>query len=217
MGRLGHQHYVAQGGDWVAAVTQTIGAMRPSGCLGLHLNTLSVAPRPGAETDSDPEKKAVLALMRNTAGKEFGYARQQSNRPQTTGYGLADSPAGQAAWIYEKYRAWSDPSRAPEASYGMDGMLDNIMLYWLTNTGASSARLYWESLGSAGLSDPIEIPVGVSLFPSNITAAPRRWAERFLHDIVHWKMVERGGHFGAFEEPEIFVRELRESFRRVHG
>lgn len=153
--------------------------------------------------------------MQRYGKEEFGYAKQMGTRPQTLGYALSDSPAGQAAWIYEKLRSWSDSPDGPEALFGIDAMLDNIMLYWLPNAGASSARLYWESLGNASLSKPIDLPAGITVFPYDINKSPRRWAEPHFKNIVHWNEVARGGHFGAFEQPEIFVRELRDCFRSL--
>ena len=215
MERLGYGRYVAQGGDWGAFVTAAIGVARPDGCIGVHLNTVNAPPREGAAADPDPEERETFALMQRYGKEEFGYAKQMGTRPQTIGYALSDTPAGQAAWIYEKLRSWSDSPDGPEALFGIDAMLDNIMLYWLPNAGASSARLYWESLGDASLSKPIEIPVGVTIFPHDINKSPRRWAERYFKKIVHWNEVARGGHFGAFEQPETFVRELRDCFRNL--
>ncbi len=213
MACLGYRRYVAQGGDWGAFVTAAIGASRPDGCVGVHLNTVNAPPRQGAAADPDPEEREAFALMRRYGQEEFGYAKQMGTRPQTIGYALSDTPAGQAAWIYEKLRSWSDSPDGPEALFGIDAMLDNIMLYWLPNAGASSARLYWESLGDASMSKPIDLPVGVTVFPRDINKSPRRWAEPYFKNIVHWSEVGRGGHFGAFEQPETFVQELRDCFR----
>ena len=147
------------------------------------------------------------------AAHEIGYAKQQATRPQTLAYALADSPVGQAAWIYEKLKGWMDPAQEPEDVFGLDAMLDNIMLYWLGNAGGSSARLYWESLDQASLSRPITLPVAVSLFPHDVTYAPRHWAERLMRNITSWNEVEAGGHLAAFEQPGILVREVRAAFR----
>ena len=215
MARLGYPHYAAQGGDWGAFVTAAIGVARPEGCVGIHLNTVNAPPREGAAANPDPDERDVFALMRRYGQEEFGYAKQMGTRPQTIGYALSDTPAGQAAWIYEKLRGWSDSPGGPEALFGLDAMLDNIMLYWLPNAGASSARLYWESLGDAGMSKPIDLPVGVTIFLRDINKSPRRWAEPYFKKIVHWNEVACGGHFGAFEQPEAFVRELRDCFRSL--
>ena len=217
MGRLGYKRWVAQGGDWGAFVAAAIGVTAPVGCVGVHLNMLGIAPRPGDEHDPSPDAQRAMALSMRFAAEESGYSKEQRTRPQTIGYGLTDSPVGQAAWIYEKLKAWSDPSRSPEDTFGMDAMLDNIMLYWLPRAAGSSARLYWESLDEANLGRPISLPVGVSLFPRDASTTPRHWAERVFSNLIHWREVEAGGHFGAFEQPEIFVREVREAFRGLRS
>ena len=125
---------------------------------------------------------------------------------------------GQAAWIYEKFKFWTDNSGEPESVLSLDEMLDNIMLYWLPGTGTSSARLYWESFkDDPSITEPVEIPAGVSVFPKDINQAPKKWAGRVLHQLVHWNEVERGGHFAAFEQPELFVREVRDCFRKIRS
>ena len=144
---------------------------------------------------------------------DSGYSKQQSTRPQTLGYGLADSPVGQAAWIYEKFYAWTDNNGQPEDALDMDRMLDDISMYWLNNAAASSARLYWESFNTAfGATFDSDIPVGVSIFPKEIFRASRRWAESKFSNLIYWNELEKGGHFAAFEQPEIFVHELRQCF-----
>lgn len=216
MSRLGYDGWVAQGGDWGASVTGRLAAAAPPGCLAIHLNTANIAPDPGDADDLSSGARRAQDRAKDYATHEIGYAKQQSTRPQTLAYALTDSPAGQAAWIYEKYKAWMDPAQEPEAVFGLDAMLDNIMLYWLTRTGGSSARLYWESLGGATLTDPIALPVAVSLFPHDVTYTPRHWAERVMSNIVSWNEVEAGGHLAAFEQPDIFVREVRNAFRSMH-
>ena len=147
---------------------------------------------------------------------DSGYSKQQSTRPQTLGYGLVDSPAGQAAWILEKFWAWTDCNGHPENALSRDELLDNVMLYWLTASGASSARLYWESFGKEFSSTPdrgVTIPTGCSIFPKEIVPTPRSWAEKRYKNIVYWNELDRGGHFAAFEQPELFVEELRACFR----
>ena len=145
MTRLGYTKWVAQGGDWGAAVTTAIGAAKPAGCAAIHVNLLFVFPGADEMGDMTPAEKSAVKAMSYYQEWDSGYSKQQSTRPQTLGYGLADSPAGQAAWIYEKMWAWTDNNGNPEDALSLDDMLDNIMLYWLPNTGASSARLYWES------------------------------------------------------------------------
>lgn len=212
MQRLGYERYVAQGGDWGAVITTALGIERPPGLVGIHLNFPLVRPRdPG--TDLDPQQKRMLEQLAFYTRWDSGYASLQSSRPQTLGYALADSPAGQAAWIYEKFHAWSDHPGAPEDLLGYDVLLDNIMLYWLPNAGASSARLYWESYRNAFFAADLHIPTGCSIFPKDIYTAPRSWAERCIHNLVYWNELDRGGHFAALEQPALFVDELRKCFR----
>lgn len=214
MTRLGYERYVAQGGDWGAAITTAMGVHRPEGLAAIHLNLPLVLPRePGA--DLSPSEAGMLERLAFYSRWDSGYATQQSSRPQTLGYGLADSPAGQAAWIYEKFQAWTDNSSVPESTLTQDEILDNIMLYWLPNTGASSARLYWESYRGAFSATELTLPTGCSIFPKDIYAAPRSWAERCIHDIIYWNELDRGGHFAAFEQPGLFVEELRNCFRSI--
>ena len=216
LGRLGyHRRFGAQGGDWGAAITAAIGAMNPAGCVGIHLNMAMFSPQPGDEADPSPATVKALALLKRYKKELGGYSKEQSTRPQTLGYALTDSPAGQAAWIYEKFYDWTDNDGNPEDVFTWDELLDNIMLYWLPKTAASSGRLYWESFGEgASIKQEVTVPAGVSVFPKDIHTAPRNWAERSLKQLVYWNdEVERGGHFAAMEQPEIFVREVRACFR----
>jgi len=150
---------------------------------------------------------------------DSGYSKQQSTRPQTIGYGLVDSPAGQAGWILEKFWSWTDcdadsGNRNPENVLTRDELLDNVMLYWLPGTGASSARLYWESFAQASFEE-VTVPTGCSIFPKEIIRASRRWAEKRFTDIRYWNELDKGGHFAAFEQPETFVKELRACFAQM--
>ena len=138
---------------------------------------------------------------------------QQRTRPQTVSYALSDSPVGQAAWIYEKFQRWADCNGDPERLFGRDALLDNITLYWLTNSAVSSARLYWESAGADLGSIRVDVPAGCSVFPREITLLSRRWAERTYRNLIYWNELDRGGHFPAFEQPQLFVQELRACFR----
>jgi pimeloyl-ACP methyl ester carboxylesterase len=148
--------------------------------------------------------------------QESGYSTQQSTRPQTLGYGLVDSPAGQAAWIVEKFWAWTDCDGHPENVLSRDELLDNVMLYWLPGTGASSGRLYWESFNDFTTKlAPVAVPVGVMMLPKEIIRPSRRWAEARFSDIRQWNELDRGGHFAAFEQPDAFVDEVRSFFRLV--
>ncbi len=215
MPRLGYDRWVAQGGDWGASITSRIAASAAPGCVAIHLNVVDLAGDPADAEDDSAGARRSRERKEAYAAQEIGYAKQQSTRPQTLAYGLVDSPVGQAAWVYEKLKSWMDPAREPEDAFGVDAMLDNIMLYWLTRTGGSSARLYWESLEQVGLSEPIALPVSVTLFPHDISYTPRSWAERLMSNIVSWNEVEAGGHLAAFEQPEIFVREVRAAFRSL--
>lgn len=215
MQRLGYERWVAQGGDWGSIVTSAIGMIRPPACAAIHLNMPLIFPEPDQLADMTELEKSAVAALTYYNEKDSGYSKQQATRPQTLGYGLVDSPVGQAAWIYEKMWAWTDNKGAPEDSLTVDDMLDNIMLYWLPATGASSGRIYWESFGNAGASFKIDMPVGVSVYPKEIFRASRRWGERHLSNIIHWKDMERGGHFAAWEVPDLHVREIRECFAGV--
>ena len=213
MARLGYERYVAQGGDWGAAVTSALAMLKPAGLAGVHMNIVSARPKNLPREEATPEERRAIAAIERYQRRENGYAMIHATKPQTLGYGLADSPVGQAMWIYEKFQSWTDCDGEPENVLTRDEMLDNIMLYWLTNSATSSARLYWESFFQ---SPPVhtDLPTGFSIFPKEIFLSPRHWAARHFTNIVYWNEVERGGHFAAFEQPEIFVRELRNCFRR---
>ncbi len=212
--RLGYNWYFAQGGDWGAGVTTAIALQDTEHCHGIHLNMPTVRPDPETMSSLTEEEKDGLAGLKHYQDWDSGYSKQQSTRPQTLGYGLADSPAGQAAWILEKFWAWTDCKGNPENALTRDEMLDDVMLYWLTNSGASSARLYWESFGKTS-SDPVRIPVGCSIFPKEIFRVSRRWAEKRYQNLVYWNRLDHGGHFAAFEQPEVFARELRACFAKM--
>jgi pimeloyl-ACP methyl ester carboxylesterase len=214
MRRLGYDRFVAQGGDWGAAVTTAIAMAKPPECIAMHLNMPLVFPEGGDFADLTPAEQKTVARMKFYQDSDSGYMKQQATRPQTVGYGLTDSPAAQAAWIYEKFYAWSDNDGTPESVLSRDEMLDNIMLYWLPATGASSARLYWESSG-AFKAQSLDLPVGVTIFPEEIFRPSRRWAERSYSNIIHWNEVAKGGHFAAFEQPATFVSEVRNCFRTI--
>ncbi len=214
MKRLGYPRYVAQGGDWGAAVTNALGAIAPDGLAAIHLNMPIAFANEEDQKNLTPTEEKILAEYGRFLKEESGYSNQQMTRPQTLGYSLADSAAGQAAWIYEKFYAWTDCHGEPENVLSLDELLDNISVYWLTGTGASSARMYWESTASGFLPVEITIPTGISLFPKEILRPSRRWAERSYKNIIHWNELDKGGHFAAFEQPELFVEELRTCFRR---
>jgi epoxide hydrolase len=211
---LGYDRYGAQGGDWGTFVTEGIARQDPGRVAGIHLQ-LPIANLT-AEMLADLTAEEAESLARSAEHQTWGtgYSTQQATRPQTLGYGLADSPAFQCAWIVEKFWAWTDNEGSPEDAVSRDRILDNVMLYWLPNTGTSSARLYWESLRNRE-TDPVTAPTGCSVFPVEIMRFSRRWAETRFTDLRFWNEPERGGHFAAFEEPDIFVDDLREFFRLV--
>ena len=213
MARLGYPRYAAQGGDWGAQVTTALGMNHPEHLAGIHLNMPIAFPPPGA-TDLTEREQAALATISHYNTWESGYFKEQSTRPQTVGYGLADSPAALCAWIVEKFWAWTDCDGDPANVLTRDEMLDNVMLYWLPATGASSARLYWEN-NAKGFLGPVTVPVGCSIFPKEIFRPSRRWADAQLTNVHYWNELDKGGHFAAFEQPEAFVSEVRACFRSL--
>jgi pimeloyl-ACP methyl ester carboxylesterase len=214
MQRLGYTRYVAQGGDWGAMVTTATGLQDREHCAAIHLNMVIAPPDPATMADLSEVEKSALAGMQHYGDWDSGYSKQQSTRPQTLGYGLTDSPAGQAAWILEKFWSWTDSHGHPENVLSRDELLDNVMLYWLPRNAASSARLYWESFRQPSLSE-VPIPCGASIFPKEIFRASRRWAEKRFTNLIHWNELPRGGHFAAFEQPELYLEEVRTCFRAV--
>jgi pimeloyl-ACP methyl ester carboxylesterase len=213
MRRLGYTSYVAQGGDWGAGVTTWMAKQHVAGLKAVHLNLPILFPPPLVGEPSAEEKSALAKLVAY-GDNGSAYARIQGTRPQTIGYCLSDSPVGQAAWIYEKLAQWSDPNDRPHHELTRDEILDNIMLYWLSNTGASSARLYFESFAADFSTQKLDIPVAVSVFPAELYQPLKVWGQRVYSKLYYWNDVARGGHFAAFEQPELFVAELRKSFAR---
>jgi epoxide hydrolase len=215
MQRLGYARYGAQGGDWGSAVTASLGAQDSDHCLGIHI-TLAMSARPKVEGKPTPQEERALKGMQYYGDWDSGYSKQQSTRPQTLAYGLTDSPAGQAAWILEKFWAWTDCNGHPENILSRDELLDNVMLYWITATAASSARLYWESFGPGKRkAHAVTIPTGVAVFPKEIVTPVRSWMEGSFTNIIHWSEMPKGGHFAAFEQPELFVQDVRTYFRSL--
>ena len=212
MARLGYSQYFAQGGDWGSVITSYIARQDPEHCLGIHINMGIVAPDPNAENLTANEL-SIMAGWKYYQDWDSGYSKQQATRPQTLGYSLVDSPSGQAAWIVEKFYQWMDCGGHPENIVSRDELLDNIMVYWLTGSGASSAQLYWESFGGGeGREQPVLIPMGATISAKDIFRTSERFASRVFTNIVYWKDKEEGGHFAAFEQPNAFVSELRECF-----
>jgi pimeloyl-ACP methyl ester carboxylesterase len=214
MTRLGYTRYGAQGGDWGAAVTTAIGRNGDTNhCVAIHLNMPLGFPPPGL-TDPTPEEQEALKSGEHYQQWDSGYSKQQSTRPQTVGYGLVDSPAGQLAWIVEKFWAWTDCDGNPENVLTKDELLDNVMMYWATASAASSARMYWESFNRFGGFGRVELPTGIASFPKEVLRAPRSWCEP-NYNITHWTKMARGGHFAAFEQPELYVDDVRAFFATV--
>jgi pimeloyl-ACP methyl ester carboxylesterase len=214
MGRLGYQHYGAQGGDWGAMVTTGLAQQVPDHTIGIHVNLAIVAPDKLPRDDLTPTEQKSLAQSAEHATWGMGYAIEQSTRPQTLGYGLVDSPAGQCAWIVEKFHDWTDCEGHPERALTKDQMLDNISVYWFTAAATSSARLYWENLRQFD-TNAVPVPSGVSVFPREIRVVSRRWAETRFTDLRWFGELDRGGHFAALEQPTVFVDEVRGFFRTV--
>ncbi|ONI75261.1 epoxide hydrolase [Actinosynnema sp. ALI-1.44] len=227
MARLGYERYGAMGSDWGTSVTTSLGQQDAAHLAGIHLMPPIAGPDPATFDDLTEAESRALADLRHAEAHESGYNEQMTTKPQTVGYALNDSPAGLAGWIVEKFRSWTDCGGDPETVLTRDEMLDDITLYWLTGTATSSARLYWESFRQVGawfgassgdtadMLDTVDIPAGCSVFPKEIPRPSRRWAARRYTDIRYWGEPERGGHFAAFEQPELFAREVRAFFRLV--
>ena len=232
MKRLDYTSYVAQGGDWGAFVVDQMGLQAPEGLLGIHTNMPATVPadvdkvlQAGGSPPSDlsaEEKRAYEQLV--ATFKQVDYARLMATRPQTL-YGIADSPVGLAAWLLDHNDAGGQPAAAvamaldrTESSAGeltRDEILDNITLYWLTNTGVSASRLYWEYKGGFFNTKGVSIPVAVSVFPGEQYEAPRSWTERAYPKLIHYNKVEKGGHFAAWEQPQLFAQEVRAGFKSL--
>lgn len=219
MQRLGYDSWFAQGGDWGAAVVEQITRKAPEKCRGAHFNLPLVFPTPSEMSEATGEEQQMMAQAQRYRSELDGYAREQATRPQTIGYALADSPAGLAAWIYTLFQDVTDSDGNPEQVIDRDEILDDIMLYWLPNAAASSARLYWEdrqsNAGNTGAWQPNPVPAGFSVFPGEAVQASRRWIERRYETVLHYAQLDRGGHFAALEQPGILADEIRTTFRSV--
>jgi pimeloyl-ACP methyl ester carboxylesterase len=226
MHRLGYTRYVAQGGDQGASITDVMGRQAPEGLLGIHVNLLVTALGGGAMPAETEQERAALEQTQTFRTSGFGYFLEQATRPQTIGYALLDSPVALAAWMldhdtdayYKISRAFVDGQ--PSGGLTRDHILDNITLYWLTGTGASAARSYWESgraqalAVAAGQAQPeVSLPVGFTTFPGEIFRAPRSWVEKAYPNVIYFHEADKGGHFAAWEEPELFATEIRAAFR----
>jgi pimeloyl-ACP methyl ester carboxylesterase len=221
MARLGYERYGATGADWGTSISTVLAQQAPDRLAGIHLVPPLAPPDPATFDDLTDRERAALASLEHAAEWDSGYSREHATRPQTIGYSLVDSPAGLCGWIVEKFWAWTDCDGHLETVLGRDELLDNLMLYWLPGTGASSARLYWESIRqvnqwiSGEATDTVAVPTGCSIFPRELQRPSRRWAARRFLDIRHWNELDRGGHFAAFEQPGLFVEEVRSFFRLV--
>jgi pimeloyl-ACP methyl ester carboxylesterase len=219
--RLGYRRYGAQGGDWGTSIATSLAQRHPGRLAGIHLTPPLAPPDPATLGDLTERERAAVASLQHAAEWDSGYSQEQATRPQTIGYALVDSPAALCAWIVEKFWAWTDCDGHPENVLSRDELLDNVMLYWLPGTGASAARLYWESIRrvnqwiSGSVDDTVAVPTGCSIFPKELQRPSRRWAERRFRDIRYWNEPAKGGHFAAFEQPELFVNEVRSFFRLV--
>jgi epoxide hydrolase len=221
MHRLGYERYGAEGSDWGTSISALVGRSDPKRVIGVHLVPPLAPPDPSTFGDLTDRERAALATLDDLAEWGSGYSGEHATRPQTIGYALVDSPAALCAWITEKFWSWTDCDGDLESVVSRDELLDNLMLYWLPSVGASSVRLYWESMRqvnewiSGPVTDTIATPVGCSIFPKELQRPSRRWAEKRFLDIRYWNEPSRGGHFAALEQPELFVDEVRAFFRHV--
>jgi pimeloyl-ACP methyl ester carboxylesterase len=216
MARLGYTRYGLQGGDWGSSISRFVAINDASHVAGLHLNFCLAGP-PGAK---DPNEGVTPAELERTRARQLffdnerGYFLEQSTKPQTIGYSLDDSPAGLAAWIVEKFRSWSDVDGVLEKKFTKDELLTNITLYWVTQSGTSSARIYYENQRAKPPQKRVDVPTACVVFPKEISIAPRRWVEA-QYNVTRWTEMPRGGHFAAMEEPDLLVNDMREFFRTL--
>lgn len=222
MDRLGYRRFGTQGGDWGSWVSAALALQHPDRVSGLHLNYLSTRFRPGISSSDPPlsdEEQAYLDRVGQWAEAEGAYIAIQSTKPLSLAYGLTDSPAGLAAWLLEKFRSWSDCVSVPEEAIALDELLTDVMIYWVTNTAHSAARFYSGSRERPfhlGAGQKIQPPCGVVTLPRELPMPPRSWAERAFN-IVHWTSLPRGGHFAAFEQPELLAEDIRAFFRPLRA
>lgn len=214
MRRLGYSQFAAHGGDWGGVITAVLGGRFPAQVIGIH-TTLAQAP-PGLTTDRlTTSERRWTEETRDFWEHHAAYAKQQATRPQTIGYSLVDSPVGLLAWILDKFAEWTDTDDSPFETIAIDRFLDNVTLYWLTRTGASAARIYWESHASLDPELRVDVPSAITVHPRDIEKCPRPWAQERYRQIVRWRTPEKGGHFPSLEIPEHFVEDLREGLSAV--
>jgi pimeloyl-ACP methyl ester carboxylesterase len=211
---LGYPKFVAHGSDWGGVVTTILGGRFPDHVLGIH-STFAQAP-PGMSTEGlTADERQWTDETNDFARKHLAYAEQQATRPQTIGYSLVDSPVGLLAWILDKFAEWTDTDDSPFETISRDRILDNVTLYWLTRTGASSARIYYESHNSLDPDLRVDVPSAITMYPRDIDKYPRVWAQARYRQIVRWRAPQSGGHFPSLEVPEYFVNDLREGLAAV--
>ena len=229
MKRLGYKHYVSQGGDWGSVIADAMGRQAPEGLLGIHVNMPATVPADVAKALKDGDlapsglsvkEKAAFVSLNKLYTKGGGYAGMMVTRPQTLGYGLTDSPVGLASFFLDKFNEWTYSGGDAEKSLTKDEMLDDISLYWLTNTTNSSANLYWENNTNnfnvvEQRTTEIKIPVAVTVFPGEIYQAPKSWTEKAYKNLIYFNEVNKGGHFASWEEPQLFAEEMRAAFKSV--
>jgi len=214
MGRLGYDEFLAHGGDWGGNITTVLAGRFPDHVLGIH-TTFAEGP-PGLTMDGlTPQERTWAEGTRDFWRHRAAYAKQQATRPQTIGYGLVDSPVGLLAWLLDKFAEWSDTDDSPFETISRDRILDNVTLYWLTRTGASAARIYYESHNALDPDLRVDVPSAITIYPGDVERCPRPWAQQRYRRIVHWGTPERGGHFPSMEVPDRFVEDLREGLAAV--
>ncbi|WP_443947070.1 epoxide hydrolase family protein [Pedobacter sp. AW1-32] len=224
MDRLGYKKYVSQGGDCGSVISHRMARQHVKGLIGIHVNMPATVPAEIAKALTNGEKApAGLSVKEKLAYETLdafyknstGYSGMMVTRPQTLGYSLSDTPVGQAAWIYDEFIGWTFSGGNPEKSLTRDEMLDNISLYWLTNTSTSSARIYWEDHSNNFNAIDLSTPGAVTVFPGEIYRAPKSWAQRNYHNLIYFNEVDKGGHFAAWEEPQLLAEELRKAFKSL--
>lgn len=225
MGRLGYDRYVSQDGDCGSVISHRMALQKVPGLIGIHVNMPGTVPKEiaailaaggPAPSELSEDESAAFDALETFYKDSSGYAAMMVTRPQTIGYSLVDSPVGLAAWIYEKFAQWTYSGGEPERVLTRDEMLDDISLYWLTESGTSAAQIYWEDhSNNFNAVDIADLPVAVTVFPGEIYCAPRSWAERCYHNLIYFHEAKTAGHFAAWEQPEIFTEEVRAAFRSL--
>ncbi|MGK9269904.1 epoxide hydrolase 1 [Williamsia muralis] len=214
MGRLGYGKFLAHGGDWGGVITTILGGRFPEQVLGIH-TTLAQAP-PGLTTDGlTTAERSWAEETQNFWAHRTAYAKQQATRPQSIGYSLVDSPAGLLAWILDKFAEWTDTEDSPFERVSIDSVLDNVTLYWLTRTGASAARIYYESHNSLDPELRVDVPAAITTYPGDIEKYPRAWAQERFRQIVRWRTPEIGGHFPSLKVPDYYIEDLQQGLAAV--